>query len=308
MIDAEAKRKYNPKFSPMSVVTFERDVANFFGKELYDVGDAEATGSLDRPLLWASIAGQRYARSGEFKILIGLLIHSISCASIYSEPVFGCLNHVVYGGAVPVTFELLGAPTGNCQRVAIALEEAGLPYTCRHIDLWRGEQRSAAHLRLNLAGKVPVLIERDGSGAEVVIAQSNAIMLHIARRGAVSLLPDAGTSEYAIALERFFYVVTDIIAPSHAGFFLQANQQLLQAALLEKKSLSALEFIEIYLTDAPFLAGQNFTLADICAVTMVEFNEARLEWNRLPNLRRWFDDVSSRPGVSRGAGAFRAGT
>lgn len=206
-----------------------------------------------------------------------------------------------------VTFELLGAPTGNCQRVAIALEEAGLPYTCKHIDLRRGEQRTPEYLRLNPAGKVPTLIQRDGPGTELIIAQSNAIMLHIATRGSVSLLPDAGTREHAIALERFFYVVTDVIAPSHAGFFLQANQQRLQGELLEQKSLLALEFIESFLTDVPFVAGQAFTLADICAVTMVAFNETKLDWHRLPNLRRWFNAVSSRPGVSRGTGAFRTG-
>lgn len=49
--------------------------------------------------------------------------------------------------------ELLGDATGNCRRVAIALEEAGLPYRARKIDL-SGEQRSPECPRLCPSGRV----------------------------------------------------------------------------------------------------------------------------------------------------------
>jgi GSH-dependent disulfide-bond oxidoreductase len=205
---------------------------------------------------------------------------------------------------VSASFELLGAATGNCLRVAIALEEAGLSYTSRSIDLRAGEHHSDNFRKLNPACKVPVLIERNESQPDFVLAQSNAIMLHVARRGPGSLLPDPETAEYAIALERFFYVVTDVIAPNHASFFLRSEQDRSAAAALEQKSMAALEFIERYLTDTPFIAGSTFTLADICAFTMVSRNQTKLGWRRLPNLKRWFDKVSDRPGVLRGCRAF----
>jgi len=47
--------------------------------------------------------------------------------------------------------ELYGARTGNCRRAAISLEEAGLAYRVRQVDLAGGAQRSSAHLALNPA-------------------------------------------------------------------------------------------------------------------------------------------------------------
>jgi GST-like protein len=201
---------------------------------------------------------------------------------------------------VTVSFELVGAATGNCFRAAVALEEAGIDYEFRQVDLQAGEHRSSEHLQLNLAGKVPVLIERNEHGASLVIAQSNAIMLHVANRGSVSLLPEPSDPLHALALERSFYFVTDVIAPSHAGHFLASRQQVGPAALLRQRSLDGIEFAERFLVDAPFFAGNRFTLADICAVTIVATHEQMLDWERLPQLKRWFDSVKVRPGVSRG--------
>ncbi|CAE6906178.1 Disulfide-bond oxidoreductase YfcG [Paraburkholderia nemoris] len=202
-----------------------------------------------------------------------------------------------------VSFELVGASTGNCLRAAIALEEAGIEYKFRRVDLQAGEQRSNEHLPLNPAGKVPVLIERNDVGS-LVISQSNAIMLHIADRGSMSLLPKPGDPLLAVALERFFYFVTDVIAPSHAGHFLESKQQPAAAGLLRQRSLDAIEFAERFLAEAPFLAGENFTLADICAVTIVAANKPLLNWDRLPKLKRWFDAVRDRPAVLNGMRVF----
>lgn len=48
--------------------------------------------------------------------------------------------------------ELYGAPTGNSLRAAIALEEAGIPYTARRLNLQANEQRDLSYLALNPAG------------------------------------------------------------------------------------------------------------------------------------------------------------
>ena len=73
--------------------------------------------------------------------------------------------------------ELLVAPTGNCIRTAIALEEAGVPYAVRHVDLRRREQRRPEFVAFNPAGKVPVMIDHADAAAPLVLSHSNAIML-----------------------------------------------------------------------------------------------------------------------------------
>ncbi|CAG9249525.1 glutathione S-transferase family protein [Paraburkholderia caribensis] len=206
-----------------------------------------------------------------------------------------------------MTLLLLGARTGNCQRAAIALEESGLAYDVKQVDLRSNEHHSSEFLKLNPLGKVPVLTQHVNGIRPVVICQSNAIMLYTADNGLTKLLPDITTSERATALERFFYFVTDVIAPNHAGFFLKQNKCTDEAMLLQQNSIAALERSERYLDGSPYMAGDSFTLADICAVTMTRFSEGELRWSKLPNLKRWYEDVSSRPGVERGMRAFDPG-
>ncbi|MGH8375728.1 MAG: glutathione S-transferase N-terminal domain-containing protein, partial [Pseudomonas sp.] len=69
--------------------------------------------------------------------------------------------------------QLYGANTGNSLRAAIALEEAGIAYTARRLDLYAQEHRGPAFLALNPAGKVPTLIDF-GKTPALIINQSNA--------------------------------------------------------------------------------------------------------------------------------------
>jgi GSH-dependent disulfide-bond oxidoreductase len=98
--------------------------------------------------------------------------------------------------------ELYGAKTGNSLRAAIGLSEAGLSYRIRHVDLQSGEQRGRAHLALNPAGKVPVLVVRSSAATSTtVVTQSNAILFYAAERSPDRLLPPQGTVSRVKALE-----------------------------------------------------------------------------------------------------------
>lgn len=203
-----------------------------------------------------------------------------------------------------MTVELHAAPTGNSIRAAIALEEAGIPYVTYWVDLSRNQQRSPAHLSLNPAGKVPTLVERHPDGPTFVLSQSNAIVLYAASKAPGHLLPRHDGAERALAFERFFYFVTDVIAPSHAGFLLKRCDSAAGADLLHARACEAVELAETFLAETPFMAGRAFTVADIAAVTIVAHLEPSLAWKRLPNLRKWLDAIRSRPAVDRGFRAF----
>ncbi len=71
--------------------------------------------------------------------------------------------------------EVYGDRTGNCLRVTIALEEAAIGYSAFRVDLARGEQREALHLRRNPFGQVPTIVDRRVEPA-LVLSQSNAIL------------------------------------------------------------------------------------------------------------------------------------
>jgi GST-like protein len=199
---------------------------------------------------------------------------------------------------------LYGARTGNCLRVAIALEELGIAYRTAALDLRAGEQRTPAFLSLNPLGKVPVLQVRSPGSTSLVIAQSNAILLYLAKRAGGTLLSLEEDVYSPLALERFLFFVTDVIAPNHASFFLRSEGCDEGRRLMEQRSLDALLASEGFLENARFMAGESFTLADIAAATIVAALSSSIDWTEHPRLRRWFACVMARPGVKRGMTAF----
>jgi len=199
---------------------------------------------------------------------------------------------------------LYGAKTGNCLRVSIALEEAFVPYHVAHIDLSAGGQHQAEYVKLNPLAKVPTLVDAFGPNGPHVISQSSAILLYISEKAPGRLVPfERGLQRYR-ALERFLFFVTDVIAPSHAAFHLTQATDGRNSKELQAKAVSALCLAERFASEAKFIAGDQFTIADIVAFTITVAMEPMLPWNTLPNLKRWFCDIERREGVVRGLKAF----
>ncbi len=174
---------------------------------------------------------------------------------------------------------LLGARTGNCLRTTVALEEAGLSYRPVPVDLRRLEHRGAEHLELNPAGKVPVLVDETGL-ERLVLSQSNAIMLHVADMAGERLLP-TNVHPRAIALERFFYFTTDVIALSHSAFLLRGSGGEAASEMLMYGAVTAMSASGRYLT-ADYMAGGQFSLADISAFTIAASIVEWIDW-KMPN-------------------------
>jgi GSH-dependent disulfide-bond oxidoreductase len=200
--------------------------------------------------------------------------------------------------------ELYGASTGNCIRAAVALEEAGVPYVVRHVDLRSGEQQRSALLALNPAGKVPVMVDYNDAGAPLVLSQSNAIVLFAAEQAPEKLLPRDDPAQWAVALERFFFFVTDVIGPSHAAFYLKHQQMSEAARALESRAVQRLNEAESFVERSSFIAGDQFTIADIAAFTIVSSMRTNLRELPLPNLKRWLQEMAARSSVVQGYRAF----
>ena len=198
--------------------------------------------------------------------------------------------------------ELYGAETGNTIRAAIALEEAGIAYTARHVDLHAGEHRDPAFLALNPAGKVPTLVDRSSTPA-LVINQSNAIIQYADHQAPGRLAPAGHGPQRDKVFDRYFFFVTDIIAPSHAAFFLHQAGMNEAAELIQRRVIEQFNLAETFLT-ADFMAGEQFSMADISAFTLATSIRDRLDWNALPRLTRWYATIEARPAVQRGLKAF----
>ena len=202
------------------------------------------------------------------------------------------------------TLELHGAQTGNSIRAAIALEEAGLSYTPKLVDLASGAHQGVDHLALNPLGKVPVLVEKQEGRGPFILTQSNAIILYAAGKAPGRLLPE-NDRDRAIVLERFFFFVTDVIAVSHAAFSLRdvrcprsaedTHGSNARHSPRQRRDTSSMTSSSRARRSArPTLpASRSFVPS-----------ETELPWPKLPSLRKWFERIEGRPAVKRGLQVF----
>jgi GST-like protein len=197
--------------------------------------------------------------------------------------------------------ELVGAKTGNCIRAAIGLSEAGLRYRVRRLDLQAGEQHDDAHLALNPAGKVPVLV---ASGAEQwTLTQSNAILFYAAARAHISLLPSDGDARNRV-LEAFFFFTQDVISVNGAAFRLKSRGCTDAYEALTDEYLTALRGAERFLSANGFMGDDRFSVADIVGYAITRAVADHLPWPKLERLAGWYEKIAGRSAVQSGLAAF----
>jgi GST-like protein len=195
--------------------------------------------------------------------------------------------------------EFYGAATGNCLRAVMALEEAGIPYVTRIIDLKNGEHKRSPYTDLNPAGLVPTIVDQLPDGSQLVLTQSNAIILYAAGKAPGRLMPQEEGAAKSIVFERFLFFITDVIGPSGASFYLKGRKQDEAAGLLDARMRNALIGAERFAQESRFMAGDDFSIADIAGFTITKFAKPHLPWSDLPNLQRWYQAVECRPAVLR---------
>ncbi len=81
------------------------------------------------------------------------------------------------------TIHLYSGPTPNGRKVAIMLEECGLPFAATFIDILNGDQLRPEFLALNPNNKHPVIVDPDGpAGRPVTVWESGAILIYLAEK------------------------------------------------------------------------------------------------------------------------------
>jgi len=187
--------------------------------------------------------------------------------------------------------------SGNCLKVKWTADLLGIPYEWREVDVLRSETRTPQFLAMNPAGQVPTILLADGRS----LAQSNAIMLHLAERS--RLIPE-DRFERAKMLEWLFWEqYSHEPAVAVARFqvrYLGRSPSELDPKLIDK-ARSALQHLEDALRGRAFLVGERLSLADIALVAYTRVApEGGLDLKLYPAIRRWIGTVESALGI-RGA-------
>jgi GSH-dependent disulfide-bond oxidoreductase len=197
----------------------------------------------------------------------------------------------------PVMPTLYFHPSPNPMKVALMLEEVGLPYDVSPVDTFKGEQHGAAFLARNPNGKLPVL---EDAGATVF--DSSAILLYLAEQHG-ALLPKERVAR-AEVLSWHFFVATGLSPFSgQAVHFLKMSGEDLPYAKNRylREVMRHYAVMDARLAEQPYLAGGAYSIADVGAWGWMSYAGYIFD-NGLagyPHVKRLFDEISARPAAVR---------
>ncbi|TDF77543.1 glutathione S-transferase family protein [Pseudomonas sp. H9] len=187
----------------------------------------------------------------------------------------------------------------NGFKITIALEELGLPYTLKHVNIELGEQRSTQFLALNPHGRIPVLVD---TATSVTLFESAAILLYLAEKTGRLLPSDPATRWSAIKWLMFHTSSMGPILGQRVHYELFEDSA--DHAVVERyRRLTEETFstLDNQLKDNLWLAGATFSVADIANFGWLHI--ARIidfDFSRFNHLSNWYERVNQRPAVQRG--------
>jgi GST-like protein len=193
-------------------------------------------------------------------------------------------------------------PTPNGWKITIMLEELGLPYEVRYVNIGIGEQFEPSFLRISPNNRIPAIIDPDGpGGAPVSIFESGAILQYLGRKFG-KLYPD--DEQQKIEVEQWLFWQVGGLGPmaGQAHHFREYAPEKISYAIRRYTN----EVNRLYgvmdrrLADRDFLAG-DYSIADIACVGWIVPHEMQGQTlNEFPHLERWFKTMMARPAVMRG--------
>ena len=174
--------------------------------------------------------------------------------------------------------------SGNCLKVKFVADRLGLPYDWVETSVLKAETRTPEFLAMNPAGQVPVVVFAD-SGP---LAQSNAIMLHLAQN--TDLIP-ADPFERAQMFQWLFWEQysheTAIAVLRFQKFYLKKPDSEIDPAL-PGKCARVLTLMNDHLKDRAYFVGEKLSLADIALVAYTRFaHQAGIDLGSYPKVRAW---------------------
>jgi GSH-dependent disulfide-bond oxidoreductase len=187
----------------------------------------------------------------------------------------------------------------NPMKVALLLEELGLPYEPVPVDTRKGEQHGAAFMALNPNAKVPVIVD-----GPTTVFDSNAILLYLAEKAGRL----AGAPQDRGAMLSWLMFVASGIGP----FTGQCVHFKHYAPEPNPYALNRYDFeawrhwkiLDARLADRPWMVGDEYTLVDIAVwgwARVVPFALGAEAWETLPHVKRLLDTVNERPAAQRAA-------
>ena len=188
----------------------------------------------------------------------------------------------------------------NPTKVALFLEESGLPYELIPVDTRKGEQHTPAFRAVNPNGKVPAIVDGDA-----VVFDSNAILLYLAEKTG-KFLPASTPAARGELLSWLMFVGTGIgpYSGQAVHFSRYAPEKL--PYVINRYAFEAKRhygILDARLAKHRYMLGDTYTIVDMDVwgwarlVPFILGDDAAL--TQMPNLKRLIDEINARPAAVR---------
>ncbi len=185
----------------------------------------------------------------------------------------------------------------NPTKVALCLEELGLPYEAVPVDTRKGEQHAPEFLRINPNAKVPAIVDGDQ-----VVFDSNAILLYLAEKTGQFLPPANARGQM---LSWLMFVASGIgpysgQAVHFTRFAPEPKEYAVNRYVFEARRHWGI--LDARLATRRFMLGEDYTLVDMAVwgwSRLVPFVLGDDALNGLPHVKRHLDEINARPAAAR---------
>ncbi len=193
--------------------------------------------------------------------------------------------------------ELYSANTPNGKKISIMLEEIGYEYKVINIDLNKGDQFKPEFKKISPLSKIPVIIDQDNNKN---IFESGAILMYLAEQSG-KFYDTKDRLEINQWLMAQMGYVGPMLGQHHQFHHYNPGKSQFGEERYFKISKRIYEELDARLSKSRFLAGENYTIADIGTFPWI----ARHEWHDIglknyKNLTRWYVEISGREAVKKG--------
>jgi GSH-dependent disulfide-bond oxidoreductase len=192
-------------------------------------------------------------------------------------------------------------PTPNGHKITIMLEECGLPYEIKPVNIGKGEQFKPEFLAISPNNRMPAIIDPEGPGSKPIsVFESGAILQYLGRKTGKFYPAD---ERQRVAVEEWLYWQMANLGPNagNAHHFRNYAPEKIEYGInrFTNEVNRLYGVLNIRLKDREYLAGE-YSIADMASYPWVRpYKNQGQDITEFPHLERWFQRVRDRPAVAK---------
>jgi len=197
--------------------------------------------------------------------------------------------------------DFYGLTSPNVQKIFIMLEETGLPYNFKPVDVWASAQHAPEFVKLNPNRKIPVIVDTEGPGGKpYTVFESGAILMYLAEKTG-KFMPADMAKKYQVI--QWLMIQVSGVGPAfgnftHFNLFAPKPGNEYSLSRYKSEMLRLYDLLNDRLQSNKYLGGEEYSIADMATFPWTRQHAAHgVKIDEKPAFKCWFEELSARPAV-----------